>query len=223
MPLISASSRPVSSSQTAVHPDLLRVVQRHLEQRWRQPLHQHSCAAFAVLQAWRARQGAERPLWLDSGCGTGRAAQALALARPELLVVGVDRSAARLTRAARRFDCPDNLLLLRADCADIWRLMLAAGWSPERHYLLYPNPWPKPAHLRRRWHGHPAFASLLALGGRLEVRSNWPLYIEEMQQALALAGRHSQLTAFVPQAPISDFEDKYHASGHRLYRLLAEL
>lgn len=214
-----SASRPVDSSQTTAHANLGRVVRRHLDSPWRQPLHQHSVQAFAELAAWRAEQGADHPLWLDSGCGTGRAAYTLALCHPEVLVVGVDQSAARLQRAARRLHRADNLLLLRADCADIWRLLVDAGWCVSRHYLFYPNPWPKPGHLRRRWHGHPAFAPMLAVGGRLEVRSNWLPYIEEMQQALALAGRASEVAQVVPQQPISDFEDKYHASGHRLWQL----
>ena len=48
-----------------------------------------------------------------------------------------------------------------------------------RHYVLYPNPWPKIGHLARRWHGHAVFPDLLALGGVFECRSNWRIYIEK--------------------------------------------
>ena len=122
---------------------------------------------------------------LDSGCGTGESTVLLARRYPDCLVVGVDKSAARLDKAPQ---LPANARLLRADLADIWRLMDDAGWKLAQHYLLYPNPWPKPAQLKRRWHGHPVFPDLLVLGGRLVLRSNFEVYVDEFARALELAG-----------------------------------
>jgi len=114
-------------------------------------------------------------------------------------------------------------LLLRARVADIWRLLEKAGIRLARHYLLYPNPWPKPRHLGRRWHAHPVFPSLLALGGRLEIRTNWRIYAEEFARALALYGVEAdEVVSFRPDdAPLSPFERKYAASGHELFRIVA--
>lgn len=36
---------------------------------------------------------------------------------------------------------------------------------------------PKIGHLSRRWHGHPVFPAMLELGGVLECRSNWKIYV----------------------------------------------
>ncbi len=94
----------------------------------------------------------------------------------------------------------------------------------QRHYLLYPNPWPKSAHLKRRWHGHPVFPHLLALGGELEARSNWRLYLEELAAALALAGITASVTPVADtEETLTDFEEKYRLSGHQLWRLSATL
>jgi len=85
----------------------------------------------------------------------------------------VDQSAARLAQgeqAARGQPAPHNLLLLRANVVDIWGLLAARGMRLARHYLLYPQPLPKPAQVMRRWPAHPAFPLLLALGGALECR-----------------------------------------------------
>jgi tRNA (guanine-N7-)-methyltransferase len=219
---MSGNSRPVVSSQDGLHPSLSQVVQKHLAGGWRQPFAEHNAQAFARLDQWRQQQGMDRPLWLDSGCGTARAGVTLARAHPQALVVAIDQSAARLQRGEQRFfPLPDNVLLLRAECADLWRLMVQAGWRIDRHFLLYPNPWPKPGHLQRRWHGHPVFPDLLALGGRLELRSNWPLYVEEMAVALALSGHAAQAGPFHPDEPLTDFEDKYSLSGHGLWRLIS--
>src|SRR5690606_21117415 len=125
----------------------------------------------------------------------------------------------RLSRGHERFvPLPDNALLLRAECADIWRLMQQAGWRIQRHFLLYPNPWPKPAHLQRRWHGHPVLPSLLAISEQLEVRCNWELYAREMAAALELAGWRAEYQPWECPEPLTDFEDKYQASQHALWR-----
>ncbi|MED5389043.1 MAG: methyltransferase domain-containing protein [Pseudomonadota bacterium] len=220
-----ANSRSVSSNQTAVHDDLDKVVTRHLAHSWQAPIANHDMEAFSQLCLWRDARGRERPLMLDSGCGTGRSSWTLARRHREALVVGVDQSAARLGKAERRFESmPENLLMLRADCAGLWRLMEQAGWQLARHQILYPNPWPKSAHLKRRWHGHPVWPSLLALGGELEMRSNWPLYLQEVQAALAISGIGSQVEALPMQAnPVTDFEEKYQASGQVNWRLVAKL
>lgn len=212
-------SRAVTSSQPGVHPALARQVSRHRRQAWRRPVAGHSQRAFADcaerVAAWPG------PLMLDAGCGTGASTLQLALNHPEALLIGVDKSAARLGRglAAPR---PDNLLLLRADLVDFWRLAAAAGWKLARHFLFYPNPWPKPGQLGRRWHAHPVFPALLATGGELELRTNWETYAREWQQALRLHGRRAELDDFDAHAAtaiVSPFERKYLASGQRCWRV----
>ncbi|CAN0056479.1 unnamed protein product [Ascophyllum nodosum] len=86
-------------------------------------------------------------------------------------------------------DPPSNLLLLRADAIDLWILASRDGaWEVVEHAILYPNPYPKRSQLRSRWHGHPVFPILLSLGGRITLRSNWKMYLEEVCQAvLAIA------------------------------------
>ena len=219
------NSHQVASNQDGPHEQLAAVVTRHLAHPWRAPVAAHTRAAFAEAACWRAAQGADRPLVLDSGCGTGRSSVWLAGCDPEALVIGLDQSGDRLRRGHLRFDpLPANLLLLRAEAADFWRLAVEAGWRVREHCLFYPNPWPKSAHLRRRWHGHPVFPSLLQLGGRLRLRSNWPVYLEEMRLALAVAGRKATVTGLPDTlVPVTDFEEKYHASAHPMGELLSHL
>lgn len=214
-------SRMVHSSQAGVHPRLDRVVARHRDANWRAPLHPPTVRAFEALRA--VVEGDGRPLILDSGCGTGASTRELARAFPGSLVIGVDKSAARLGRiGAERFPHREgNAAWLRADLATFWRLALADGWRLQRHYLLYPNPWPKPSQLQRRWHGHPVFPALLALGGRLELRSNWALYAQEFARAAAaLTGRPVASRPLQAGGPVSPFERKYRASGHALYSVV---
>lgn len=219
------NSRSVSSAQQGIHPRLDQVVSRHRDQVWRKPVADHTRTAFARCQRWLRDCGRADSLILDSGCGTGRSSLALAQAFPDHAVIGIDQSGHRLSRLAHEgVALPANLMLVRAECADFWRLAREAGWSPRQHKLFYPNPWPKPAQLQRRWHGHPVWPELLALGGELEVRSNWPLYLQEMSRALALCGWRASLEEVDAQAaPVSEFERKYRASGQVLLCLKANL
>ncbi|MFV0277794.1 MAG: SAM-dependent methyltransferase [Parahaliea sp.] len=208
-----ANSRPVSSNQPWSHPRLGELVRRHLLHPWRKPVAGHNRQAFAELE--RALTTAPRPLILDSFCGTGQSTALLAQRHPGHLVVGVDQSAARLQR--HRSGSNGSYLLLRAECEAIWQLLLERRWQLEAHYLLYPNPWPKSAHLRRRVHGHASFPLLLALGGRVELRSNWQIYVEEFGLAMALAGRRGRVSRISGEPPLTLFEQKYRDSGHTLW------
>ncbi|MEM6987413.1 MAG: methyltransferase domain-containing protein [Pseudomonadota bacterium] len=213
-------SRPVTSDQHGVHRDLRARVARHRHTQYRRPIHSASAAAFECAQRWLA-QREPRPLILDAGCGTGMSSQWLAQNHPEAWVIGVDKSASRLQRTGGVHH--DNLLLVQANLLDLYPLALQAGWRCAQQTHFYPNPWPKAAQLNKRWHGSPVFPMLVRLGGALELRSNWRVYVDEMQLALQLYGVESHVTEWVPVSPVSRFEAKYAASGHALWCLKARL
>lgn len=124
-------------------------------------------------------------------------------------------------------DTPDNLYVLRAELVDFWRLAHRNGWKTHRHYLLYPNPYPKPKRLKARIYGHPVLPTLVELGGCLEVRSSWLAYCQEF--AAALAQLRSNIRLEGPACltsksdPITNFERKYFACGMDVYILQANL
>lgn len=221
-----ANSRAITTRQLAPHESLEPRLKRMMAAPWQRPYAQHSIAAFASAERLRQAYQPDFPsgLILDSGCGVGLSTRHLAQAFPTHLVIGVDRSADRLSRDHGAL--PNNALLVRADLCDFWRLALEEGWQPDRHYLLYPNPYPKAGHLKKRWQGHPVFPTMMALGGQLELRSNWDVYVQEF----ALA------TAIVTGCPVPDvdlhspngqfltpFEKKYHDSGQTLWRCTTTL
>ncbi|MGQ4878028.1 tRNA (guanine(46)-N(7))-methyltransferase TrmB [Billgrantia sp. LNSP4103-1] len=220
-----ATSRTIATNQDGPHRDVVHRVERALRFPLRKPIAEHTRLAFEQACAWIDKHGGleAQPLVLDAGCGVGLSTRHLAARFDDHLIIGVDRSADRLARA--HGELAGNALLVRADLVDFWRLALAAGWQPARHYLLYPNPYPKSAHLKQRWHGHPVLPVILALGGRLELRSNWRLYVEEFAQALErVTGVRSPVEAFEPDGQfLTPFERKYHASGQSLWRLQADL
>ena len=212
----------VRSSQNGVHPRLDDYVHRHLDTFWGQPLHGPSVAAYQELLATGCLC-ADRPFVLDSGCGTGSSTQILAQAYPQQLIIGVDRSQDRLSRTANLGDQSGNknYRLVRADLSTFWRLLLRDGHVPTRHFIFYPNPWPKPGHLLRRWHAHPVFPQLVSLGGRMEMRTNWGIYADEFARAVSLATAETiRAQRFSPASVVSPFEQKYRERGHALFSVV---
>lgn len=209
-----ANSSTVRSNQTGPHPALRAVVDRHLASSSNKPVAEHSREAFARVQQ---RIGLdEQPLILDAGCGNGSSSVRLAQLHPEHLIVGVDKSAHRLQNALRN-TAPSNCILIRAELEDFWRLAVTHHWRLAKHLILYPNPWPKQRHLQRRWHGSAAFPLIPALGGALELRTNWHNYALEFAAALHYAGHACAVTSLSTAEPLTPFEAKYRASGHSLW------
>lgn len=209
-----ANSTPVHSTQQAAHARLAEVVAKHHAHRDQTPIAAHNAAAFNSVFPWFSQQA---PRILDLGCGTAHSSAFLARSHPEARVLGVDQSSARLARAPALLA---NARVLHCEQYDWLRLAEQHGLTIEKGYLLYPNPWPKPEHLRRRWHGHPIWPTLLRRCETLELRSNWQIYAVEFVQALRLSGWQATFETIQPAQPISAFEAKYSASGHTLWRVL---
>lgn len=218
-----ANSRIPQSAQSGVHERLEAVVRKHLAEPFRKPIAPYNREALdAALADWNRAA----PLILDAGCGVGHSTIQIARAHPEHWVIGVDQSQDRLDRKKPYPDAlmPRNLVFVRADLVDFWRLIDEAGLRLARHYILYPNPWPKIGHLARRWHAHPVFPFIPRLGGVLECRSNWDVYMHEMATALSIAlGHDVPWGAFEAEVPLTPFERKYRDSGQTLYRLTLDL
>ncbi|MEP6938418.1 MAG: methyltransferase domain-containing protein [Rudaea sp.] len=214
-------SRTVTSRQSAPHPRLAEIVSRHLESTYRRSPGAHGRDAFARVADRLAAANGE--FVLDAGCGTGASTFALACRFPRRFVLGVDKSAARLAVGTRTIDrgaAPDNAALLRCDLVDFWQLAAAAQLRCHTQFVLYPNPWPKPEHVMRRWHAHPVLTTMLSLGGEFELRTNWQVYAAEFAQALRHAGREAKLEKLEAVDPLTPFERKYAAAGQALWRCL---
>ena len=209
----------VNSSQTGVHPHLEKQLRRHLKVPWLQPFHLPTVEVYRQLENTGVLS-AGQPIILDSGCGTGKSTQRLAELWPRYIVIGVDRSHVRLARSGvnSSFFRNGNCILLRAELTTFWRLMVKDGHTPERNFLFYPNPSPKPGHLSRRWHGHPVFPQLLCLGGEIELRCNWEIYALEFARAVNfVSGANVEIEKFQPESGISPFEQKYLERGQPLF------
>lgn len=213
-----ANSRAVDSNQNGVHDKLEETVKKYLSTEFKRPFAKHTLKAFEKAQFFLEQQ--QKPIILDACCGTAISTFHLASQFPNHAIVGIDQSIHRLSKA---FDLPSNAIILQADLVDFYRLALSFNWQLDKHFLLYPNPWPKSNQLKRRWHAMPSFPAMLALGGEIEVRSNWQIYIEEFAIALNIAGFQAEAVEFTPKISITAFEAKYLASQHQFWKLNCQL
>lgn len=175
---------------------------------------------------------------LDSGCGTGESTIHIARRFPNNPVIGIDKSFARLNKAGNPVqtageDVPRNAFWIRAELLDFWRLALdrvkSGEWTIPYHAVYYPNPWPKQSEATRRFHMHPIFPTLLALGGVTELRTNWEIFAREFAEAAKIVlsecaeaeMTNKQITceSFEPSAPETAFERKYKEARQKLWRV----
>lgn len=225
------NSREIHTTQEGPHDELAIRVKKHLQQPFQKPYQAHNIDAFKKADQWLVAHN--KPLILDSCCGVGESTRQLAKLFPNHVVIGVDQSADRLSR--KLGELPDNALLVRANLLDFWRLAANGSWQPERHYLLYPNPYPKKSQFKLRWHGGPMMPFIAKLGGIFECRSNWQIYVQEMAMAMTLARSPElfdlseellsirlkeicdQVGSINPEPVMTPFERKYLASGQQVF------
>ena len=128
---------------------------------------------------------------------------------------------------------PSNVLWVRAELLDFWRLALEQvqenRWTIPYHALYYPNPWPKQSEATRRFHLHPIFPTFMALSPVTELRTNWEIYAREFAEAariLDMEQRDSNvptanimLETFTPDNCETAFERKYREARQQLWRV----
>ncbi len=213
-------SKVIVTNQTGIHEKLEEIVEKHLSHPFQKPYQPHTQEAFDEIN--EIVQSFDGPVILDSCCGVGQSTRLLAKRNPDALVIGVDKSAHRINRNVEETYDGDNYHLIRADLNDFYRLVKAANWPITKHYILYPNPWPKSKHIQRRWHGSAVFPVLISLGEEIILRSNWRLYLEEFQQAADIAGLVGEMTQVNDEEPLTPFEAKYQASEQQCWQLIVK-
>ena len=63
----------------------------------------------------------------------------------------------------------------------------------------------------------PSFPLLKQLGGAIEVRSNWKIYVDEFAAAAQLLGLDTQVKSLSATDPMTLFERKYAANSENLW------
>ena len=228
-----SGARAVTTNQTDIYDKLEEAVRKYASTEYLRPIADHTRTAFAEAEKFVLNfyeQKIPYKVILDSGCGTGESTLNIALTNPGIPVIGIDKSAARLTKAGGAGNgtatFPQNAFLVRAELLDFWRLALekvkAGQWHIPYHALYYPNPWPKQSEATRRFHLHPIFPTLLQLGDAIELRTNWEIYAREFAEAAPIAAPERAIARepFDPERPVTAFERKYKEARQQLWRVL---
>ena len=120
-------------------------------------------------------------VWLEIGFGGGEHMAAQAQRRPELLILGAEPFQNGVASALRHIDeaALTNVRVLDGDARELMALMPPA--SLDRIFVLFPDPWPKSRHNKRRIvqaETVAEFARLLRPGGRLRFASDVAHYVD---------------------------------------------
>jgi tRNA (guanine-N7-)-methyltransferase len=173
--------------------------------------------------SWNELFGRRAPTTVEIGTGKGKFLNELALARPDENILGIERSAKyhRLCcqRAERRG--LTNVRLLRTTGEDLLMRLLPPQ-SVTTMFVLFPDPWPKKRHHKRRFmrsETMPLLHRALVAGGLLMVKSDHDAYAEVIEEVLRGADGFDLLDAqeLFAELPVTGFEQKYLVEGRPIH------
>ncbi len=133
-------------------------------------------------------------VWLEIGFGGGEHMAAQAQRRPDVLVIGAEPFQNGVASALRHID-EQHLKNVRLHDGDARELLARLpDESLERVFVLFPDPWPKARHHKRRLLQADTareLARVLKAGGRLRFASDWADYVDwSLQRLLAVPQLH---------------------------------
>ncbi len=171
---------------------------------------------------WPEIFGRSAPTDVEIGSGKGKFLNEWATAHPERNVLAVERSAKyyRLCcdRASRRG--LGNVRLIRTTGEDLLYRLLPDE-SVDSFFVLFPDPWPKKRHHKRRFITPTNLIEMrraLVPGGRLLVKSDHEAYSVVIKETLGVATGFTALDSAecFSDLPVTGFEQKYLADGRSI-------
>jgi tRNA (guanine-N7-)-methyltransferase len=170
------------------------------------------------------------PLVLEVGFGNGEQLLGRAVREPERNFLGVEvhePGVGHLLLAAERANLT-NLRIIRHDAVEVLQAQVPPA-SVSELQILFPDPWPKKRHHKRRLI-QPAFIDLLAQrmvpGGLLHLATDWEPYAEHMREVIGRCPRFADCsadsvqTARLREREATRFERRGTRLGHRVQDLL---
>ena len=131
-----------------------------------------------------------REVWLEIGFGGGEHMAAQAKARPDVLLIGAEPFQNGVASALRHV-AAGGLTNVRLHDGDVRELLSRLPDAClDRIFVLFPDPWPKARHHKRRLIQPEVAAELSRLlkpGGRLRFASDWADYVDWSLERLAAA------------------------------------
>lgn len=179
--------------------------------------------AVAIPLQWGQLFGRDASTDVEIGSGKGRFLLELAACRPDRNLLAVERAGKYhklcCERAAKRG--LDNVRLLRTTAEDLLFRLLAPG-SVTTLYVLFPDPWPKKRHHKRRLIKPDAVAAMAAAlrpTGRLLIKTDHAGYAAVIAEVLAGVPSLAPIDAgeAFSGLPVTGFEHKYRDQGRAIF------
>lgn len=173
------------------------------------------------------------PMWLEIGFGNGDTLLEIATSQPDLNCVGIEVHSPGVGHLLRGIEerALQNLRILRHDAVEVAEHMVKPA-SVERILVLFPDPWPKKRHHKRRLIRQPfidTLARCLKPGGVLHCATDWQPYaddmLERLQASRLLKNLSTQSSGFSmpPDYRLQTrFESRGQRLGHQVFDLLFE-
>ena len=173
--------------------------------------------------------GSKGPVEIEIGIGKGRFLLAVAAARPDVRMLGIEwaNEFLRIAEARAEKRRLGNVRFVRADAREIVASGVPDG-SVEAYYVFYPDPWPKKRHHKRRFFQRPTvdhLARTLVPGGRLHVATDHDEYWTAIEPLLDTHPGFRRLPEFGGEtfpmpadSPLTNFEAKYEVQGRSRHR-----
>ncbi|MET0274222.1 MAG: tRNA (guanosine(46)-N7)-methyltransferase TrmB [Phenylobacterium sp.] len=129
-----------------------------------------------------------REVWLEIGFGGGEHMAAQAAKAPDVLILGAEPFQNGVASAVRHID-EQGLTNVRLQDGDVRELIARLPDAClARVFILFPDPWPKARHQKRRLVQPDTvedLARLLKPGGKLRFASDWADYVDQALERLS--------------------------------------
>lgn len=158
------------------------------------------------------------PVVMEIGFGTGDHLHYQATAHPDKNFLGVElyRPGIGALLATVRATGLSNVRIFGEDVHGVLAQAIPAAFLETVH-ILFPDPWPKRRHHRRRLLQPDFIAQLvekLQLGGYLHIATDWQPYAAYIADILSQAKGLQSVPAPLPARPETKFERRGKALGH---------
>jgi len=183
---------------------------------------------FEKSLSWPSLFGNHNPVVCEIGSGKGRFLISSAAANPALNYLGIERAMKyhRVIRERVERLALGNVRLLNSDAVHFVKTYVPP-LSVQHYYILFPDPWPKKRHLKRRLVTQEFLGQLLktlAPGGCIHYKTDFEDYFEQMLSVSRARPELNELQCRTitaaqvdPEAADTNFERKYLIQGRLIF------
>jgi tRNA (guanine-N7-)-methyltransferase len=164
------------------------------------------------------------PIEVDLGCGDGAYLAALAEQNPDRNFLGIERLLGRVRSACQKILHADltNARILRVEI--VYAVMhLFPMRSVEVFHLIFPDPWPKRRHSRRRVVTEDFLVSIhraLTPRGTLRIATDKTDYFREIERLVARSPQFIMIADQEAPGAVSTFEKRFRQGEIEIHRLV---